>query len=517
MNDPLTDIVALMGEKAAVVDDRPDGTVVTWTFNELEENANRLGRALKSLGLERGSRAIWCGRNSRWIVGSIQALRKVGAVSVPLNYRSSPEEAAYIIDNSDAEYIISDAEFAPLLEEIRADIPKVKAILIFDGGPGADQHNLHDLVAAEDPSPIEFKVVEGAAVSMIYTSGTTGRPKGAVREGPANPYQAASWVADVGYTPDDIYMPTGPLYHSGPASFMAIGLVMGQTIVLQRKFEAEDWLRLWDKYNITSTFSAPTPIRRICNLDPGILAKYDLSTMHVMIANAAPWSFALKKAYLDLFPHDSLYECYGSTELGVNTVLYPPYQLTKPGSCGQAVPGVEIILIDEDRNVITEPNVRGELFVRGETVIATYHKAQEKFDEDSLGDMQTVGDIAYFDEEGFYYICDRKKDMIISGGMNIYPAEIEDVLEHHPEILDAAVFGIPNEEWGESVHAVLVPKPGSNVSQADIDAFTREHLANYKTPRSMEFMDGIPRTGSGKILKRVLREPYWQDHNSQVV
>jgi acyl-CoA synthetase (AMP-forming)/AMP-acid ligase II len=517
MNDPLTDLVATYGDKTAVVDDRPDGTVLSWTFNDLEANANRLGRVLTELGLERGTRAIWCGRNSRWIVGAMQALRKIGAVSVPLNYRSSAEEAAYIIDNSDAEYIIADAEFAPLLEEIRDNIPKVKAVLVFDGEVGENQLDLNALAAVADPSPIEFKIVEGAAVSMTYTSGTTGRPKGAVRESAGNPQQMISWITDVGYAPDDIYMPTGPLYHSGPASFMGIGLMMGQTIVLQRKFEAEDWLRLWDKYKITSTFSAPTPIRRICNLDPEILAKYDLSTMHVMIANAAPWSFALKKAYLDLFPHDSLYECYGSTELGVNTVLYPPYQLTKPGSCGQVVPGVEIILVDEDRNVITEPNVRGELYVRGETVFTTYHKAQEKFDEDSLGDMQTVGDIAYFDEEGFYYICDRKKDMIISGGMNIYPAEIEDTLEHHPDILDAAVFGIPNEEWGESVHAVLVLRPGASVSEADVEAFCREHLASYKLPRSIDFMEDIPRTGSGKILKRVLREPYWQDHNSQVV
>jgi len=515
--DPLTLVAGMAGEKTAVIDDRPDGTVLSWTFAELEEQSNRLGRALQGLGLERGTKAIWCGRNSQWIVASMQAMRKIGAVAVPLNYRLSAEEAAYIIDNSDSEYIVADAEFAPLLEEIRADIPKIKAILIYDGEPGKDMLSLHELVEAASPETIPFELVVGAPTSMIYTSGTTGRPKGAVRENSGNPAQVNMWIADIGYTPDDIYMPTGPLYHSGPASFMAIGLLIGQTIVLQRHFEAEDWLRLWDKYKITSTFSAPTPIRRICNLDPEILAKYDVSSMHVMIANAAPWSYALKKAYVEIFPQSSLYEVYGSTELGVNTVLYPDHQLSKPGSCGKPVPGVEIFLIDEDRNVITEPNVQGELYVRGETVFTTYHKAQEKFDEDSLGDMQTVGDIAYFDEEGFYYICDRKKDMIISGGMNIYPAEIEDALEHHPDILDAAVFGIPSEEWGESVHAVVVPRPGAGLTEATVDAFCREHLASYKIPRSLDFMEDIPRTGSGKILKRVLREPYWKDHNSQVL
>jgi acyl-CoA synthetase (AMP-forming)/AMP-acid ligase II len=235
-----------------------------------------------------------------------------------------------------------------------------------------------------------------------------------------------------------------------------------------------------------------------------------------MIANAAPWSFALKEAYLADFPAESLFEVYGSTELGVDTVLLPEDQLRKPGSCGQPAPGVELALFDDDGNVITEPNVPGELFIRSANVFDTYHKAEDKYEEDRRGDYHTVGDVAYRDDEGYIYICDRKKDMIISGGMNIYPAEIEAALEQHADVFDVAVFGIPSDEWGESVHAVIVARPGANLAADAVMAYAREHLASYKVPRSVTFIDELPRTGSGKILKRVLREPFWEGRASRV-
>lgn len=235
-----------------------------------------------------------------------------------------------------------------------------------------------------------------------------------------------------------------------------------------------------------------------------------------MVANAAPWSFALKEAYLANFPEDSLFEVYGSTELGVNTVMLPRDQRRKPGSCGQASPFVELALFDDDGRRIEEPNAPGELFARSRTVFETYHKAHDKYEADRRGDFHTVGDVAYFDEEGFFYICDRKKDMIISGGMNIYPAEIEAAVEGHPEVADVAVFGIPNDDWGESVHAVVVLHPDASLDEAQVVAFAREHLAGYKIPRSVSFAETIPRTGSGKILKRVLREPFWKNHESGI-
>jgi fatty-acyl-CoA synthase/long-chain acyl-CoA synthetase len=237
-----------------------------------------------------------------------------------------------------------------------------------------------------------------------------------------------------------------------------------------------------------------------------------------MVANAAPWSYALKQQYLAQFPPQSLFEVYGSTELGVDTVLLPADQLRKPGSCGQPAPGIEIRLLDPDGKQVsgTGPEHTGEVFVRSGGAFDTYYKNDASYASASQGDFHTVGDIAYWDDEGFLYICDRKTDMIISGGMNVYPAEIEAALDLHPDIFDVAVFGIPSQEWGEVVHATVVRAPGSALSAADITAFGREHLASYKVPRSVEFVDELPRTGSGKVLKRQLRAPYWAGRTAQV-
>jgi fatty-acyl-CoA synthase/long-chain acyl-CoA synthetase len=391
----------------------------------------------------------------------------------------------------------------------------VRQVLVFGGPPAPGMQSVEKLLAAASPAE-PGSAAAAAAQTMIYTSGTTGKPKGAVR-GAGDPEQTRAMLAFIGYVPDDVYLTTGPLYHSGPGGFLGIAHVLGNSAVIQRKFDPRDWLRLVEKYRVTTTFSAPTPIRMITSLPDDVKARFDRSSMRRMIANAAPWSFALKEAYLRDFPDDSLFEVYGSTELGVNTILRPEDQRRKPGSCGKPAPGVEIVLFDDDGNRVEQPNVPGELFVRSKSVFSTYHKAHDKFVADQKSGYQTVGDVAYYDEEGFYYICDRKKDMVISGGMNIYPAEIEAALEHHPDVMDVAVIGIPSEEWGESVHAIVVPREGSRLSEQDVIGFAREHLASYKIPRSISFTDEIPRTGSGKILKRVLREPFWKGHGRKVI
>jgi fatty-acyl-CoA synthase/long-chain acyl-CoA synthetase len=516
--DLLTAHAEVQGHKLAVVEDLPDGTERCWSYAELEANANRLGRVLMDHGVGPGDKFIWCGQNSPWIVAAIHASRKIGSVAVPLNYRLTPEEAAYVVDNSDAVLVFTDGEFASLFAEIGEETPKVAHVLVFDGAPGAGQIEADALLAAADAAELVTGAEPGAAGTMIYTSGTTGKPKGAVRDSTGDPEQMQRTIAVYGVRPDDVYMTTGPLYHSGPSGFMGVASILGMTVVLQKKFDAEDYLRLVERHGVSFTFSAPAPMRMVCNLPAGTLAKYDRSSMRVLIANAAPWSWALKMLYLQHFPEESLFEVYGSTELGVNTILRPEHQRAKKGSCGQAAPGVEIALFTEEGEQVTETGVEGELFVRSAGVFSTYHKAQEKFEADRReGGWQTVGDIAYFDEEGFYYICDRKKDMIISGGVNIYPAEIEAALEHHEDVVDVAVFGIPNEEWGEAVHAHVVLRDGAATTTEDLIAYGREHLAGYKVPRSIEFVGEIPRTGTGKILKRELRRPYWEGHSSRVV
>jgi fatty-acyl-CoA synthase/long-chain acyl-CoA synthetase len=515
MPDVLTTYAQLQPDKPACIDDRKGGDVRRLSYAELEAESNRLANVLRDLGVEQNTKVVWCGQNSMGIVLMVNAARKLGATAVPLNYRLSDEEAAYVTDHSDARIVYVDAEFAPLFERVRSQLPKVTTYLVFDGPAPDGMLSADELIAAASPEPPP-DTEPGA--TMIYTSGTTGKPKGALRTNAGSPEQVAAMLQFIGYSPDDVYLTTGPLYHSGPGGFMGIAFVLGQTVVVQRKFDPEDWLRLLETHRCTSTFSAPTPIRMICNLPDDVKQRYDRSSMRIMIANAAPWSYALKQQYVRDFPEHSLFEVYGSTELGVNTILRPEDQMRKPGSCGKEAPLVEIRLYDEDGNVVTGtgPDATGELYVRSPSVFADYYKQHDKFEEDHRDGFQTVGDIAYRDDEGFIYICDRKKDMIISGGMNIYPAEIEAALEQHPDVYEAAVFGIPSEEWGESVHAVVVKRPESALDDDAITAFAREHLAGYKVPRSIAWMDELPKTGSGKILKRELRQPYWADRTSKV-
>ena len=492
-------------DRLAIIDDRPGEEVRQLTFAELDLYTNQLANAIAAEGLAPGSKVMWLGQNSLEVLSFSHAARKAGMVSVPLNYRLSDEESVYVINNSDSALIFADAPFVPLLSRIADKTPHVKKVVIFGGDPGAGQVAHDDFCGSTDPLE---DPTEGVAGTMIYTSGTTGNPKGAVRTTSRDPNLTLGLMQLLGYGPGDVYVTCGPLYHSGPGGFAGMAHAIGNTIVLQHKFDAEDWLRLIDKYQCSSTFSAPTPIRMVINLADSVKAQYDTSSMKIMVANAAPWPFALKEAYVKDFPPDSLWEIYGSTEMGVNTVLAPEDQMRKPGSCGKPAPYVEVALFDDDGNVVEEPMAPGELYVRSASVFDTYYKAQDKYDEDSReGDWHTVGDIAYRDEEGYLYICDRKKDMIISGGMNIYPAEIEGALEHHPGIYEVAVIGVPSEEWGESVLAVVVPSDDS-LTPSDVEAYAREHLAGYKTPRRIEFMEHIPKTGSNKILKRALREKF---------
>ncbi len=504
-------------DKPGVIDDRPDGTVVMWTYAELEARSNRVANLLLSLGAGPGRKVLWCGPNSPEVLAVMGAARKIGAIAVPLNYRLTPEEALYIVDHSDAEIAYVDHEHAPMFAAIRDRLAKVRHIIAVGGTVRHGMLADADIAAAPAHAPDVGDAV-GTGGAMIYTSGTTGRPKGAVRAGPPDPQVMGALLMLFGYRPDDIYVTSGPLYHSGPSAFMGAGLLFGQTIVVQRRFDAEDWLRLVDKYQISSTFSAPALVRMICGLPQEVKDRYDRSSMRVMVANAAPWSYALKQQYVADFPPESLFEVYGSTELGVDTVLLPADQMRKPGSCGKPAPLIEIRLLDEDGQEVTGtgPDHAGEVFVRSKVVFDTYYKNDAGYESNSRGDFHTVGDIAYWDDEGYLYICDRKSDMIISGGMNIYPAEIEAALEQHPEIFDVAVFGIPSDEWGEAVHATVVRSPGSSLTREEITAFAREHLASYKVPRSVDFTDELPRTGSGKLLKRQLRAPYWAGRAAQV-
>lgn len=478
----------------------------TWTYADHNGRANAFARGIQSLGIAPGDRAVWVGPNHEMIMLWGHAARKARLVSVPLSYRFTRDEMAYILTNSDATLVFCDPDYRDTIEAIAA--PNVRAVI--------DYSRAEELMAAHSTDPLD-DATETTGASMIYTSGTTGKPKGAVRGG-TDPALVATLITEIRYTPDDVHITTGPLYHSGPGAFSGLTHVLGGTVVVLPKFDPAEWLRLVDAHRVNTTFTAPTQLKRIVNLPEEVRSRYDVSSLRSVIANAAPVPFALKKQWIETFGEGHLFEVYGSTELGVDTIIKPEDQLRKPGSCGQTYGGIEIRLIREDGTdaPIGEPGV---MWIRSPAVFDEYYKAPEKTDETKLEDdpsWRTVGDIAYRDDEGFYYVCDRRSDMIISGGMNIYPAEIEAVLHSHPAVMDAGVFGIPSEEWGEQVHAVVQLKDGANATAEELEALCRDHLAGYKVPRSFEFRDELPRTESGKLLKRTLRDEHWKEHSGRV-
>jgi acyl-CoA synthetase (AMP-forming)/AMP-acid ligase II len=455
---------------------------------------------------------VWCGPNSREVLVAIHAGRKLGLVSVPLSYRFNADEMHYIIDNSEAALVIVDAEQAPLIASIRDRLPKLREVVVYRGAQ--DGFRTWDDVIASGSEDEPVSTGEPATgETMIYTSGTTGKPKGAKR-GAADQALVFAMVMELRMGAEEMHLTTGPLYHSGPNAFAFLSHMLGGTVVIMRKFDAHEWVRLVTKHKVTSTFSAPTQLKRIVSLPDDEIASGDYSSMHTLIANAAPVPYALKQEVIAKLGDGFLFEVYGSTELGVDTILVPEDQLRKPGSCGKPYGGIRVKAVDDNGNTLP-PNEPGELFFNTALAMEGYHATEEQLAESGEG-WKSVGDVGYVDDEGYVYISDRKKDMIISGGMNIYPAEIEAVLHQHPDVMDVGVFGVPDDEWGEKVHAVVQPKTGRTIDMAEIEGFASERLAGYKRPRSWEFRDELPRTESGKLLKRVLRDEHWKGRDTGV-
>ncbi len=490
------------------------------TFGELNRNVNRLANGLLALGVRPGGRAVWCGPNSVPVLTFLHAARKMGLVAVPLAYRFTAEEMQYVIDNSDAVLVVVDAEQADRVAAVRDRLAKVRHVVVFDGPPFEGALSWDDVGAVrpgdEGPAGDAEPRTEGdatAGATMIYTSGTTGRPKGALRTS-TDPALVMTLLQELRLRPgEEVHITSGPLYHSGPLAWAVLTHTLGGSIVVLRHFDAERWIDLVREHRVTNTFSAPTQLKRIVSLPDEVLARADLSSMRSLVANAAPVPYALKQEVIAKLGDGFLFEVYGSTELGVDTILPPEDQLRKPGSCGRPYGTVQVRIVGPDGRELPagEP---GELFIRSALALDGYHRTAERIsDRDG---WKSVGDIAYVDDEGYVYICDRKNDMIISGGMNIYPAEIEAVLHAHPDVMDAAVFGVPSDEWGESVHVVIQPKAGHTVDLGALEAHASEHLAGYKRPRSWEVRAELPRTESGKLLKRLLRDEHRRGRASRV-
>jgi len=507
-----------MPEKVAVVVDASGGaTASTTTFAELNMLVNRLGNGLLAAGAHSGDRLVWCGPNSLEVIATIHAARKCNLVAVPLSYRFNAEEMQYVIDNSDATVVVVDAEEASLVASVRDQLPKVHTVVVF-GGPVPDASGFRgwDDVCADQPDSEPAVVATSeAGAAMIYTSGTTGKPKGALRTRTDRQIVFALLDELRLLHENSVHLTTGPLYHSGPLAFASLAHTLGAPIVVLRKFDPVRWIALVKEHRVTNSFSAPTQLKRIVSLPDTELRKADMSSMICLIANAAPVPYALKQEIVERLGDGFLFEVYGSTELGVDTVLAPEDQLRKPGSCGKPYGGIQIRIVKDDGEVAAAGEA-GELFVRTGLAMDGYHHSAEQLTELADDQWKSVGDVAYVDDEGYVYICDRKKDMIISGGVNIYPAEIEAVLYAHPQILDVAVFGIPDDEWGERVHAIVQAKAGEIIDLDEVCSFAASRLARYKQPRAYELRDALPRTDSGKLLKRVLRDEYWHGRDAAV-
>jgi acyl-CoA synthetase (AMP-forming)/AMP-acid ligase II len=479
-----------------------------WSWPEFVTRRNRLGHALLGLGLEPGAHVIVYAGNSLEHYLAAAGARPAGLIPAPMNHRLVAEEVAYILDHSDAAAVFVSDQFLPVCEVVREQAWKVRHWILMGAARRDWAVHLDDLLAEGSPDPVELPVDTGFGASLIYTGGTTGKPKGALRrsidpQGLMDTLRAMDLL-----DPNHVHLVAGPMYHSAPSGLALYSHLVGATVVIMPKFDPERALEQIQRHRCTSTFMAPTLLKRILELPASVRARYDVSSMRAIIMAAAPCPMSVKEAVIAYFG-PALYEFYGSTELAVNTILRPEDVLRKPGSCGQAAPGREIALLDDDGRPVPvgEP---GELYVkRFSNILDEYYKDPEATREMRRGEWYSVGDVARRDADGFYYICDRKRDMIISAGVNIYPAEIEDALHRHPDIQDVAIFGVPDDDWGERVHAAVQLRPGARLTAEDVMTFARRHVAGYKVPREVSFHEDFPRDAAGKLLKRVLREPYW--------
>ena len=477
------------------------------TWRELLERRNRLASSLVKQGVGPGEHVIIYAPNSLEYLLASAATRAANAVPIPMNHRLVAEEVGYILDHSDAVAAFVGGPFLATADQVRRDAPRVRLWITLDA-ERAWATSLDELVDAGKAEPPAPDPAQGLGGSMIYTGGTTGKPKGALRAA-SDAQLTLAFMQALGMMHEGhVHLVAGPLYHSAPGSFALFAAVLGGTVVVMPKFDPEQALHLIATHRVTSTFMAPTLIKRIIDLPDSVRARYDVSSMRSLVVAAAPCPMRVKEAALAYFG-PSLFEFYGSTELGINTILRPEDVLRKPGSCGRVAPNIQIALLDDDGRPVPAGKP-GEVYVRRfGGMFDSYYKNPDATRQTERAGWHSVGDVAWVDAEGFYTLCDRKRDMIISGGVNIYPAEIEDALHRHPAVEDVAVFGVPDDDWGERVHAAVQLRANHTLTADELRAFARTHLADYKVPREVSFPADFPRDTAGKLIKRLLRDPYW--------
>jgi long-chain acyl-CoA synthetase len=488
---------------------------------EVADRAERIACGLQKIGVRPGDSVCMLMRNDIAFIEAAYAAMRLGAYGVPVNWHFKPEEINYVLEDSGSHVLIAHAD---LLHQLRDAIPAGVTVLSVPTPPEIlASYRIDPDHLATPGLAIDFESwlkplprYGGPAVpqpqNMIYTSGTTGHPKGVRRDAPtpeqtANAERMRGMI--YGLKPGARAILPGPLYHSAPNSFGLRAGRLGGALVLMPRFEPEVFLRLIQEQKIDTIFMVPTMFIRLMKLPEEIRRKYDMSSLRHIIHAAAPCPPDVKRAMIQWWG-PVIYEFYGSTESGAVTFANSEDALSKPGTVGRISPGAELRFIGDDGSVLPRGEI-GEIYSRiSGNPDFTYHNKPEKRAEIERDGFITSGDVGYIDEDGYVFICDRKRDMVISGGVNIYPAEIEAALHAVPGVHDCAVFGIPDQEFGEALMAVVEPQAGVTLDIASIRARLRTSLADYKVPKYVEIRASLPREDSGKIFKRRLRDPYWE-------
>ncbi len=470
------------------------------SYGELDATIDRLARAFVARGVNKGDRVALMMRNCRHYLLAQWAITRIGGVAVQIGYRLKAAEVAHILENAGPVLIVHHPEYAQTLEEAVKLSRTAPPGGLFDVPDGVER------LIANAPSGGAVRN-DGAAQSggmMVYTSGTTGKPKCARRTFEKSLHDSViDFIASVGIHRDDRHLVVCPLYHSAAPAFIALTYLVGGTVILREHFDPEEVLRTIERERVTSAFMVPTMLGRIASLPKDTLDRYDRSSIRWLMSGAAPLPTDTARRVLQVFG-DVLFNFYGATETGLVTLAGPRDHLARPGTIGRALLGNEIRLLDEDGRDVPQGEV-GELYVRNSMLVEGYHRDGEATRRAMRDGFFSVGDLARVDADGFYYLADRKHDMVISGGVNIYPLEIEQRIHEHPAVLECAVVGVPDPDWGESLRAFVVLRPGSSLDLDELRGWCKDVLADYKCPRTLEVRDALPRLPTGKVLRRELR------------
>ncbi len=495
------------------------GSGETVNYAEHEQRTNRLAHLLRACGLQRLDHyAIFMENNSRYLECN-GAGERAGLYYTCINSYLTPDEVAYIVDNSESQLLITSLAKLPVAQAALEKCPRVKRCLVVDGGDAVR--------ALHDPRYVDFaEATEGHAgtpiadewlgTPMLYSSGTTGRPKGILRPLPENPpseplalfhFLNKLWLCKDGMR----YLSPAPLYHSAPQANVALTIRNGGTVVIMEHFDPELCLALIEQHRITHIQLVPTMFSRMLKLPEEVRRRYDLSSLQIAVHAAAPCPVQVKEQMIDWWG-PIIHEYYGATEGLGFTACNTAEWLAHKGTVGKVLLG-ELHVLDENRQPAPKGEP-GELWFKTASPFVYFNDPERtQASRSADGTMTTVGDVGYLDDDGFLHLTDRSTFMIISGGVNIYPQECENLLITHPQVADAAVFGVPNEDLGEEVKAVVQPMPGVEASDEfarALIAFCRDHLAHMKCPKSVDFTDALPRLPTGKLYKRPLRDAYWQ-------